>query len=108
MARPGDGVGRKRLEKIVLETVNKVGESRGRVRSRKAGLTTRLYGKGGLLDSLGMVTLILELEERVSAECGRDIVIADEKAFSRKKSPFRDIETLVSYISDVLSCAAEA
>ncbi len=59
---------------------------------------TRLFGKQSRLDSLGLVTLIIELEERLSDEVGLEVSIADEKAMSQSRSPFRDVKSLVDYI----------
>ena len=59
---------------------------------------TRLFGKQSRLDSLGLVTLIIEIEERLSDEVGLEVSIADEKAMSQSRSPFRDVKSLVDYI----------
>jgi acyl carrier protein len=62
-------------------------------------LDQRLYGKDGALDSLGVVNLIVAVEEAVEDELGELITLADERAMSQKRSPFRSIETLVDYIA---------
>ncbi|MBD3843955.1 MAG: hypothetical protein IE909_19185, partial [Campylobacterales bacterium] len=45
---------------------------------------------------------ITDLEERISDEFEKDIVLADEKAMSQKASPFRNVETLTNYIQKLL------
>ena len=62
---------------------------------------TELYGKGGVLDSLGLVGLLASIEERVDDIYDVTITIADERALSKKHSPFRTVGSLVDYI-DVL------
>lgn len=59
---------------------------------------TQLYGKGGVLDSLGLVRVIAELEEEIYNKTGRSITLADEKAMSQKSSPFRSVASLSEYI----------
>ena len=64
----------------------------------KPNLKTRLYGSNSDLDSLNLVTLISEIEERASDSLGIDILLADERAMSMTRSPFRRVETLADYI----------
>jgi len=63
---------------------------------------TKLYGGGGALDSLALVSVITDLEERISDEFDEDIVLADEKAMSQKTSPFRNVKSLTIYIQKLL------
>ena len=63
---------------------------------------TPLFGRRSSLDSLGLVSLIVDVEERVSEEFGRDIVLVDEKAMSQKVSPFLSVGSLARYIDNLL------
>ncbi|MGJ0290188.1 hypothetical protein [Aliarcobacter cryaerophilus] len=63
---------------------------------------TKLYGEKSILDSMGLVYLITDIEEKISDEFSKHIVLADEKAMSQKTSPFRDVETLAKYIQNIL------
>jgi len=59
---------------------------------------TNLYGANSPLDSLGLVNLIVGVEDRVNAKFESGISIADEKAMSQVRSPFKTVETLADYI----------
>jgi acyl carrier protein len=59
---------------------------------------THLIGPGAVLDSMGLVTLILEIEQRLEAEHGLTLVLADERAMSQKNSPFRSVQSLTDYV----------
>lgn len=61
----------------------------------------RLYGNDGLLDSLSLVTLIVSIEERLNEEEGINLILANEKAFSQKNSPFQSYKSLVNYVSQL-------
>lgn len=61
-------------------------------------LKTRLYGSNSDLDSLNLVILISEVEERASDLLDIDLLLADERAMSMTRSPFRRVETLADYI----------
>ncbi len=63
---------------------------------------TKLFGSGAALDSLGLVSFIMAVEERIQVVTGEQIRLVTEKAMSRSHSPFRTIETLGSYINELL------
>jgi len=63
---------------------------------------TRLFGSGGALDSLALVSLIADVEERISDHFDRSVILADERAMSQRTSPFRDIASLSEYIEKLL------
>lgn len=65
-------------------------------------LETRLMGAKSGIDSVGLVTLITDVEERLADVFGVDLVLADENAMSRARSPFRRVGTLVEYIDEKL------
>jgi acyl carrier protein len=62
-------------------------------------LDTCLYGDDGVLDSVGLVSLIVALEQALQDTMDLAITLADEKALSRRRSPFRTVATLLDYIS---------
>jgi len=64
---------------------------------------TELFnGKHGL-DSLGLVTLLINIEQKIETEYGASITIADEKAMSQKNSPFKTIGSLVAFLEEKLA-----
>jgi acyl carrier protein len=71
-------------------------------------LDVPLYGAGGKLESLDFVTLIMEVEEKINAEFGTDITIADENLLSKEKSPFSTLRTLIEYLDELVKPAGES
>ena len=63
-------------------------------------IDSKLFGGGGPLDSLSLVNLVLELEEFVEEEYGKIISLADEKAMSRRTSPFSRVSCLIDHINE--------
>ncbi len=61
------------------------------------GAATRLFGKSGLLDSRGLVSLVIAVEQEIEDRFDKTVELADEKALSRESSPYRTIETLADY-----------
>ena len=69
---------------------------------------TPLFGHRSNLDSLGLVSLIVAVEQEIADEFGAEITLADDRAMSRSASPFRTIETLVEYIVERLEEPVDA
>jgi acyl carrier protein len=72
---------------------------------RQLGKTpdTRLLGSQSVLDSLHLVSLLINIEREVEDTLGVALTLANERAFSMKESPFRTIESLASYIGVLIS-----
>jgi acyl carrier protein len=64
---------------------------------------TRLLGRQSVLDSLHLVSLLINIEREVEDALGIALTLANERALSMKESPFRTIESLVSYIEVLMS-----
>jgi acyl carrier protein len=64
----------------------------------ETGPATALMGEGSDLDSMAIVHLIVDLEGRLQESYGRNWILADERALSRKRSPFRTIGDLSEFI----------
>lgn len=63
---------------------------------------TSLIGKQAAVDSLALVTLIVDLEERIEEEFGLILSLTDDRAMSQKSSPFRTVAALVAYIEELI------
>jgi acyl carrier protein len=63
---------------------------------------TRLIGREAVLDSMGLVNLIVEVEQRLEEEFDVVVVLADERAMSQKQSPFRSVQSLADYIAQLV------
>ena len=91
-----------KIEKIIVEVLVELNEELENENLNNPTSETKLYGGSGVLDSLALVSLITDLEERISDEFEKDIILADEKAMSQRTSPFRSVETLTNYIQKLL------
>ena len=63
---------------------------------------TRLFGAKGVLDSLGVVILLTDLEERLDDLFDASVTLASDSAMSSARSPFRTVSSLTDYIVTVL------
>jgi len=90
------------IRALVLAGLKKVLEESGVTWEHEPDDNASLLGPQSILDSLGLVTLLVELEERLEDEFDLPLTLADERAMSQKSSPFRTVESLASYISTLL------
>jgi acyl carrier protein len=94
------------VSSLVYEAVactNEVLEPEMRIEAR-SGET--LIGPGAKLDSLGFVSLILEIETLVEARLGVTIELLNDRALSQERSPFRTIERLIEYVTASIDASA--
>ena len=91
-----------KIEKIIIDTLKELNEELENEAFLNPNSKTKLYGGNGAMDSLALVSFIADLEDKISDEFEKDIVLADEKAMSVKTSPFRNVESLSSYIKELL------
>jgi hypothetical protein len=62
---------------------------------------TRLFGAGARLDSLGLVSLISDVETTLVTEHGLDVSLADDRALARAESPYASVATLRDYVVEL-------
>jgi len=92
-----------RISKAVYTAVDDLNEQLPKGVQIDKSLDAPLYGTSGKLESLDFVTLIMEVEEKINAEFGTDITIADDNLLSKEKSPFSTLRTLIEYLHELLS-----
>lgn len=61
------------------------------------GVNTALIGPDSVLDSIRLVQLLVEVEQRVEQEHGITVQLTDERALTQEKSPFRSVAALAEY-----------
>jgi acyl carrier protein len=87
----------KALTALVVSAAVEVAEREGVAIPSDLGLDTPLFGRDGLFDSLGLVSLVLAVEEAIEDNHGAVVSLADARAMSQTRSPFRTIGSLVEY-----------
>jgi len=89
-------------EKEVLEAIYQslqtLNEERDADDPIEIGPETCLFGEGSDLDSLSLVSVIVDLETLVTDRFGRTISLTDDKAMSHEPVPFTDVTALKNYI----------
>jgi hypothetical protein len=83
---------------VVLHALAAINESKPTDEQFQAEPATPLIGRASVLTSLELVAFILELETRLYEDFGLQITLADDRAFSQSRSPFRTPSSLAEYI----------
>jgi acyl carrier protein len=60
--------------------------------------TTKLFGADAVIDSLALVSVIVDVEADASNALGFPVSLTDDRAISQEISPFTDPDTLADYI----------
>ena len=63
---------------------------------------TKLFGPDASLDSLSLVSIIVDVESGVSDRYAKAISLTDDEAMSQAVSPFSTVDTLADYIVKLL------
>jgi acyl carrier protein len=90
---------------IVVASLGEVFAQAGTPAPQGVNGDTVLVGKDAVLDSLGVVSLIVEVEQQVETAHGISVTLANDRAMSQRNSPFRTIGVLTDHL---LSTIAEA
>jgi D-alanine--poly(phosphoribitol) ligase subunit 2 len=99
---------REQIQSVVFEALGEINLQSPIKKQFTLSEETVLFGRSGVLDSLGLVNLIVAVEQRLEDELGITLVLADEKAMAQKNSPFRTVATLVDYILQQMDDHAHA
>ena len=91
------------ISKLIIETVESFAEENNIAVKLPCSLETRLFGGNSVFDSMALVSLIVQIEEVIEEKIGKSLILADEKAMSRRTSPFSDIFNLSEYILEILN-----
>lgn len=70
--------------------------------SIKKDINTKIFGSDSELDSLGLINLIVAVEQNIEDEFNVHITLADERAMSPEHSPFKNVDSMADYINILL------
>lgn len=91
------------VQAIIFQALTNVNEERSPDDLFIIGPDTILFGTDAALDSLSLVSVIVDVEAALSDVSGREISLTDDRAMSQAVSPFTNVSTLTSYILLLLS-----
>ena len=87
---------------LIFDTIDKFNKEYSDEIQLEKSFNTALLGQGSKLDSLGLINLIVAVEQNVEDKFDITITLADERAMSQEISPFRTVGSLADYIEMIL------
>ena len=91
------------ITKIVINQVEQLNDTLPDNQKFTVNNDTILFGNGSSIDSLSLVSIIVDLEMLFSSDYNYDISLTNDKAMARETSPFTNINTLVDYIFELIN-----
>ena len=83
---------------IVVSCLKDAVEQFGTGVTTEINADTVIVGQGAALDSIGVVSLIVDIEQKLEADHDVSVTLASEKAMSQRSSPFRTCAVLADHI----------
>lgn len=89
------------IQKIIVNAL--IMEDMENELSNEINQETKLFGDGGFLDSIGLVRLIVMVEDSIASIFNKQVVLANDKAFSMRSSPFSTVGSFVDFVESELA-----
>jgi len=93
---------KEKIQEIILDSIKEFNKEKAKDEVLEISNDTALLDVNGKLDSLDFITLIVITEENIFEKLGKNISIVSEKAFSKKYSPFKNVNTMTEFIVELL------
>lgn len=87
----------------IYKALNSLNQERAPAEQISIGPDTCLFGEGSALDSLSLVSVIVDLEMLVSDQFGKSISLTDDRAMGSDPVPFTNVQALKSYLLELLA-----
>jgi acyl carrier protein len=91
------------VEEIILTALHELNEEFDGDDKIAVGPETVLFGVDAEIDSLSLVSVIVDVETALSVDHGFELSLTDDRAMSREVSPFTDVPALKDYILELLA-----
>ena len=86
---------------IVFKALNTLNDELAEGSKVDVNVNTALFGKDAQIESLALVSLIVDVESELNATYNLAISLTDDRAMTRAVSPFTDVQSLKDYILEL-------
>ena len=90
------------VTEAIFKALNALNEERSVDEQIVINDETCLFGDGSVLDSLSLVSVIVDLETMMSDQFGKPISLTDDQAMGRDPVPFVNVTALRAYLLELL------
>lgn len=89
--------------RIVFDVIDEMNHALPEQEGLNKSPSTVLSGPGGSLDSLGLVDLVMRIQEAILDERGVAVAVANEDVLSSDEGPFRTVRSLIQHVEGLLA-----
>ena len=89
---------REKVLELVKEAVEELNEELQYDSLNSPTEDTAIFGDDDGIDSLSLVRLVVDLEQRVQESLDTQVSLTDERAMSARRSPYRSVGALADFI----------
>jgi hypothetical protein len=89
--------------KVVEMQLNTLNDSLPDDQKFNVSSETMLFGRGSSIDSMSLVSVIVDLETYFLDEHNREVSLTDDRAMTREISPFDNVKNLVDYLYEIIN-----
>ena len=82
---------------LVTESLKSILDSKGE-QLQSLSAETKLFGEGSVIDSLDLVNVVVEIEEKVLENTGKEISLVDEQSVLEGADSFTTIGTMANLV----------
>lgn len=87
---------------IIITQVTGLNETLPEAQQFTVNAETPLFGNDSKIDSLSLVSVIVDLEGLFASDYDIDLSLTDDRAMTREISPFDNVTNLADYIYEVI------
>lgn len=91
-----------RIINIIFAALEQINEERSDEDKFEVNKNTSIFGGDAALDSLDLVSAIVDIETNILTEFGQAVSLSDDRAMSEQPAPFTNVTTLTNYVSKSL------
>jgi hypothetical protein len=95
-------IGSEQVEHVIYGALRNLNAERPEEPAVPLEPTTVLFGPDSMLDSLALVSTIVDVETGLNTKYGLGICLTDDRAMSRKKSPYATVASLRDYVLELV------
>jgi acyl carrier protein len=91
-----------KVVQAVMESIDELNWQLPKEEKLEKSIDTLLFGSEGKLDSLGLISLVTTVEQKIEEDFGMTVTLLDDLETLGEENPFETIQTLSDYVSSIL------
>ena len=95
-------INNEKIVQTVIEAIDELNEQLPKEEKLEKSSDTELFGSGGHLDSLGLVSLVTTVEQKLEENFGMTATLLEDIAALENDNPFKTVKTLADYVASTL------